>query len=131
MTFVAHQLALAVNLMAAQTLDVAIVRVVHVEHDFPVAVHEGSGLVGILDVAVAIAADFGFGGFGRLGDAVTVFTADRFRSAQMAEAGGVGQLGGLSGSTSQHQDQKNSCDVVHGRSIGFAARSMEKTNPSV
>ena len=95
MTFVAHQLALAVNLVAAQTLDVAIVRVVHVEHDFPVAVHEGSGLVGILDVAVAIAADFGFGGGCRLGDAMTVLAANRFRSEQMPETGGVGQFGSV------------------------------------
>ena len=95
MTFVAHQLALAVNLVAAQAFDIAVVRVVHVEHGLTVAVHDGFRLVGVLDVTVAIAADFGFGGGCRLGDAMTVLAANRFRSEQMPETGGVGQFGGM------------------------------------
>ena len=74
-TFVTHQRPLAVNLVAAQAFDIAVVRVVHVEHGLAVAVHDGFRLVGVLNVTVAIAADFGFGGGCRLGDAMTVLAA--------------------------------------------------------
>ena len=71
--FVAHQLPLAVNLVAAQAFDIAVVRVMDVEDDFPVAVHEALGFVFLLDVTVAITAYLGFGGGSGPGRAVAVF----------------------------------------------------------